>query len=185
MSEIREKVCISGPCMYARLFEHNRDLRGYEDQYVPHDGMYLIEVGVEDRGPEFKRIMGWNRMYAPKIGGEDKGHELERGAEEGLAYFTFKRKHAPKSKTGMTLSKYGGPPGVKWADGKDFPSDKMIGNGSFVDVWLDVNKPEGSKITYVNLIGVVVHKLVEYEKTEESDQESPKQTSTTEDDIPF
>ena len=171
---------ISGPVMYARVFENNRDLEGYEGKYKEHDGMYTVCIGVPEYGDDYKRIMGWNRMYAPKIGGKDKGFELDRGAVEGMAYFTFKRKH-----TNPVRAQWGGAPQVVDVDRQNWDSDTMIGNGSTATIKLDVEKSKNNpKITFVRLEGLLIEELVPYERLEVDDS-AKTSSNNLNDDIPF
>lgn len=180
---------LSGPCMYARIFEGTRDMEGYEGKHLPYDGAYEILVGVPEYGPEYKMIMGWNRMYAPKIGGKDKGFELERGAVEGLAYFRFNRKHDPKKANPKANARWGGPPSVIAADTPpvDWNDEVAIGNGSLVTLKIDVeNLKSNPKINFVRLEAVRVDEHVPYEPdTGEAKTESEPTPDNFGDEIPF
>lgn len=187
-----EIVKIRGKAMYARVFEHNRDMEGYEGNARPYNGMYKIRVGVPYGGPEFKGFMGWNRMYEPKIGGESKGYELDRGAVEGLAYFEVKRKHEQRRKSdNSVIDAWSYAPKIINEDGTPFDTDKLIGNGSDVTVKLDVERDKNNpKIYYVRLEAIMVHELVEVTQEEvdaakDNAAAKPDAKGITEDDIPF
>jgi len=172
---------VSGPVMYARVFENNRDLTGFEGQNEQYDGMYEISVGVPSNQKEFKKIMSWNRMYAPKTT-EDKNFGEDKGAVEGMSYFKFKRKHKHVTKAGKIIQEWGGPPKIVGPDGKTpWDTSVKLGNGTEVTIKLNVDKPEGSKITYVRLEGIRIDKhvpVVEAATASEPDVDMS-------DDIPF
>lgn len=156
------KKFLEGYCMYARVFEHNRDLEGYEGAYKEHDGMYEIAVGFPDGGPEFRQMMSWNTKFEPKRLGDNAGFTEEKGAKAGLAYFRFKRKHIFEiqkgDNKGKIVDEWGGAPDVKLIrDGKilPFPEGELIGNGSKVTVKLDVK--EAGRRTYIRFEGLAVH----------------------------
>lgn len=184
---------IQGPCMYAKVFEHNRDLKGYEDSYVEHDGMYTIMVGVDKKSDAYKRIMSWNSNYEPRIGGTEK-LPLDKGAVKDLAYFTFKRKHSfiisRGERKGETIADFGGSPKVLTLEDTsdkpstlvDFPANTLIGNGSLVTVKLDVY-PVNNRLSMVRLESVLVEKLEEISQ-EELEKAGGKKYDL-DDDIPF
>lgn len=174
-------VYLRGPIMYAKVFERNRDKKGFEGQYEPYDGMYLITIGLN--ADDAKVVRKWNRMYAPKELG-DKGFTEENGAVDDVQYFTFKRKHIHSKRNGELISEWSGPPTVVDSEGNDWSDDVDIGNGSICTVKLDVTKPKGNPITYVRLEKIRVDDHVPYEggsDFEEEEVDKPKQTE----DLPF
>lgn len=175
-------VFIEGKVMYARVFENNRDMEGYEGAYREFDGMYELLLGVPTNGDDYKEIMSWNRLYEPKHFG-DPGFDEERGAVEGLSYFRFKRRHKHVIASGKEIPEWGGPPKVVAADGTTpWGTDVLIGNGSDVTVKLNVYRAD-KKRTFVRLEGLRVDNLVEAPKKENDDKvDSPNITS---DEIPF
>ena len=38
---------LTGPIMWAHIFEENRDMNGYEGAYREHDGAYTVEIGLD------------------------------------------------------------------------------------------------------------------------------------------
>jgi hypothetical protein len=167
---------IDGKSMYARIFEHNRDMEGYEGKHLAYDGKYEIMIGVPENSPEYKLFMSWNKKYEPKVGGRDKNFEVDKGAVEGLCYFRVGRKHAPKKKDGTLIAAWGGPPACYKAEvdpktKKPIPwnPDDLIGNGSDITVKLDI-EPDKAKphIKYVRLEAVMVNNLVEFKGKEET-----------------
>lgn len=183
---------IEGKSMYARVFEFNRDMEGYEGQYEPFDGMYTIMVGVPVDSDDYKTIMSWNKNYEPKIGGSDRFPLDREGVVEGLAYFTFKRKHKfvvmnqKSEKFGEIIEDWGGAPRVRLLRDNGtivpFPEDTLIGNGSDVTVKLSV-APVG-RVNVVRLEAVLVNNLVPY-GDDQAPKSDPEGKGEPDDDIPF
>lgn len=133
---------LSGPVMWAKLREDNRDV----GEYAPEGGLYSIEVGV---GPEEqKMILGWSHLYRP----------IEYKEYPDLRFFRFKRQHIKRTKDGEIIEEWSGPPRVVSKDGE--PMQENIGNGSLCTVKVNVNKV-GTK-TFMRLEAVRVDELIEY-----------------------
>lgn len=156
------KEYLSGPVMWAKVFEHNMDT----GEYAPEGGQYTIQIGLNKE--DAAKVLSWNRMY--------KGKEYEE--YPGLSFFTFKRKNEVYKKDGITLiEEWGGPPKVCNIDGSDFEGG-LIGNGSSCTIKLDVNTVKKGKrsLTFVRLDVVAVEELVEYEApdSDDGDDEDPE-----------
>lgn len=187
----KEYVYIEGKAMYARVFEHNRDLEGYEGANLPFDGIYEIALGVPDKGEDFKTIMGWNSRYEPKRVGDSDGFSEEKGAVPGYAYFRFRRKHKHLIRQGKpdekVVREWGGPPKILDKDGKPWDEDVPIGNGSDVVVKLHVGVSQQGRKTvhHVRLEGVLVKNLVVFEKDTDNDNDNGEAQGLPDDEIPF
>lgn len=182
---------ITGPVMYPRITEESRNLTGYENAYVPFDGMYEICIGVTPGGDDYKKIFTWNKNYEPRIGGQAKGFEIDRGAVEGLAYFTFKRKHKHVLPSGEVAVKWSGEPKLWARDAKGgktaFDKATTIGNGTVATLKLNVaTMAKNPRIKIVRLEEVMIEKLVEYVKADKAQEEQvPAKDVMLDDDIPF
>lgn len=148
-------ITLTGEARWAKVFEDNREMKGYEDAYVPYNGMYEISLLLDDA--ELQKL-------------RDSGSKLEgvEDEETGLREVKFKRKHEVRnSKTNEIIEEFCGAPVVKDADGnlwehsEDEPN--YIGNGSTVEVAITVTPDRKRKsIVYTRLEGLKVHELVEY-----------------------
>lgn len=165
----------TGPCAYAKVFRENRDLKGFEDKYVQHEGMYSISVGLNDEDSDI--MMGFNRRYEPKspegvVGLED--------VDPGLQFFPFRRKHLHLSKKGEPIKDWGGPPVVLTKDLEPWPEKTLIGNGSIVTVKVIAAPNPRARGSFVRLESIRVDSLVEY-----NDPNDAEVTKGPEDGLPF
>jgi len=180
---------ITGKCMYARVFPYNRDLEGFEGAYKEHDGMYTVMLGVPKDSEAFKTIMSWNKNYEPKEGGSEK-MPLDKGAEKGLMYFTFKRKHKFISKKGEVIEDFGGAPKVFMLTDADketyepFDASKLIGNGSTVTLKLDVYTAKPGRST-IRIEAVSVDNLVSITDENGVEVKAKGSSAFIDDELPF
>jgi len=114
------KVKLTGTAEWAKVFEQNRDLTGYEGAYEAHDGACTIDLLMDEAN--VAALKASRSIKQPK----DVGNGL------------FKAKFIRKFNTGRDWDS--GAPVVTHADGTpwDFDSDGPIGNGSSVEVMLSV-----------------------------------------------
>jgi hypothetical protein len=157
---------VTGKAMWARVFEHNRDLKGYNDAAVPYEGFYKIDV-ILDKD---------NRKILSGSGSSLKG----KWTDDGEFIVTFKRKHKDRFEWAS------GAPKVLKAD--DTPwTDKFIPNTSEVEVEFSVyttTKATGTRLETV--------KVLEVADMPEREEEAPKAPSKPtrakadlDDEIPF
>ncbi len=148
-------VTLEGQFQWAKVFPDNRDMKGYDDEYVACDGAYVLDVLLDDVQ------LGILQDSGSKIEGvEDE--------ETGLRRVKFKRKHkVMNSKTGEVIEAFSGPPrvvdneGVEWTHSEDEP--KLIGNGSKGRVSVSVTPDKRKKsIVYTRLEGLQVFELEEF-----------------------
>jgi len=159
MADSNKIVYLKGPVKWAKVFVDNRD----KGEYAPDGGMYTIDLGLDE--DDTKMIKGYNRLYTGK-------------EDDGLTYFTFKRKHEHYNKDNEIIDKWSGPP-VVCDEGNFVWSSGLIGNGSVCTVKLAVNTV-GSK-TFVRLEGVRVDEHVEYE----GEASAPVEEENHTDGLPF
>jgi hypothetical protein len=138
------QMIIEGKASWAKVFEQNRDKRGFEDAFVPFDGAYTIDVTMDK--PEFDRLAATGAAKASKI----KQKEVDRFGETTLK---FTRKHKDRFEWSS------GAPVVRKADGTPwvFERDGVIPNGSKVVVTVDVyttSKATGTRLVDVNVLEV-------------------------------
>ena len=175
---------IKGPVMFAKVFEHNRDV----GEYAPEGGQYTIDIGVDEETTAL--IKSWNSNYKPKTYKEP----YDENVDPDLNYFQFKRKHELYNKKGELIEDWCGAPVVVDKDGEPF--DDLIWNGSICTIKLAVTegsipgaKGKRRKITFVRLEGVRVDVLMDppEEENEEEEEVTPKKKGrkSKKEDIPF
>ena len=164
MTKKAKQFSVTGKAMWARVFEDNRDMEGWEGSYEWCDGAYTIDVCLDDDNYRTFIDSGTARQ-----GKKDKyGDFILDG--DGNKIVKFDRKHKGP------FAKAGGPPKVLWKDGTpyDFEAEGSIGNGSIVELHFEVYptvKVPGTRLTKVVVLDHVV-----YEPDVEEDDE---------DEIPF
>lgn len=163
-----EIVYLSGPILYACVFERNKKKNKYTDEH----GEFTVTIGLDK--PASKLIKSWNKMYQGReldeIFKEDNmPPEADDDKYNSLSYFTFKRKAKVFKKTGEEIAEFGGEPDVKDSDGNKWDDDTNIGNFSIGTVKLNVFRgafqKDGKTVPFVQvrLEALKVDDLVEYE----------------------
>ena len=134
-------VKLRGIAYYAKVFEGNRDLKGYQDSLVDVGGQTTIDVDLDDRHVELLKRAGTMARGNPSPDNPD------------LTRFKFKRK--------WQENYGGGEPKVVRADDTpwDVETDKLIGNGSEVEVTISVydTKRKGIVGTRLDKVKVLTH----------------------------
>lgn len=133
---------VTGIAKWAKVFEFNRDRGEFHKDY---DGAYTIQVYLDE--DEMKKHSASGSRIKPKI--DDDG-----------VYINYKRKH-----TNEAIPALGGAPKVVDDNDEPWDTDKLIGNGSKVEVFFTVYDSKMGKGT--RLEGIRVLDPVEYEGTGE------------------
>lgn len=117
------EVTTTGPIEWAKIFENNRDMTGYEGAYVPFEGAYTLQ-----------QILSKDEYTKLQAAGTQKKPNQKR-LMDGELMIKFERKHKVTRKDGTELPQAGGAPKVTDADGSPWTEDKgLIGNGSTAEV---------------------------------------------------
>lgn len=173
MSDDTKKIFyFTGPCAYAKVFEDNRNLTGFEGAYEAFGGMYEILVGLGEK--DAKQMFKFNRNYKPRTAEELKLEEPDD--YKGYLFFPFRRKHKTFNREGEVIKAWSGPPTILDKNNDPWPEGTLIGNGSVVTVKVNVSK-RGSR-NFLRLESVRVEDLVPYEGPEDVEK-------INEPDIPF
>jgi hypothetical protein len=138
------QMTIVGKASWAKVFEENRDKRGFEDAFVPFDGAYTIDVTMNKA--EFDRLAATGAAKASKI----KQKEVDKFGETNLK---FTRKHQDRFEWSSGAPSVVKPDGTPWIFGRD----GVIPNGSTVAVNIDVyttSKATGTRLVNVHVIEV-------------------------------
>ena len=137
------KVKLSGIAEWAKVFEQNRDMQGYEGAYIDCNGACTIDVILDD--DNMTRLQASRSMKRGKTDPDGRGTVVR-----------FVRKFD----TGRDWD--GGAPVVLKEDGTrwDFDVDGPIGNGSDVDVYLSVYDTKMKSIvgTRLDKVAVTTHR---------------------------
>ena len=155
-------ISLEGTLKWSKVFEHNREMEGYEGRAKEFNGIYEVTIGLDDE--QFGIL-------------QESGCTKEGKVEDGLTWVTFERKHEMYRKKDNTLiEEWTGAPSVKdgtgetdengkypeWVSTEEEP--RLIGNGSKGIVVVDITvDPRKKSIVYSRLEQVLVTELVEYE----------------------
>lgn len=149
------KVKLTGIAYWAKCFEDNRDLTGFEDALKDVGGQTCIDVDLDDANLALLR----------------KSKSMKRGTpspdNDGTTRVRFTRKWEDRIA--------GGAPKVVKADGTvwDLDDDGPIGNGSEVEVILSVYDTSRKAIVGTRLDKVKVLKHVVYDPDAEDEDDAP------------
>ena len=144
-----KKVKLSGIGYWAKIFDSNRDLTGFEDALKDSGGQTTIDVDLDAD----------NYALLKKSGSMKKGRQSPDNPE--LTRVKFTRKWEQQFA--------GGAPVVQKADGTvwDYDTDGVVGNGSEVTVVLSVYNTSRSSIIGTRLDKVKITKHVAYAPDED------------------
>lgn len=152
------KIKLTGVAQWPKLFEENRDLKGFEGAFEAHEGAYTIDVILSD--PEFAKLKDAKSML--------KGSKTE----DGETKVRFKRKHKGFGDWDSGAPQVFNPDGTV----RTFAEGNIL-NGSIVEVHLSVYDTKRKSIVGTRLDTVKILHLQEWEDHEadkpETDEEIP------------
>lgn len=159
-----KEVTTKGPIEWAKVFESNREMEGYEGAYQECDGAYTIVQVLSKE--EFEKLK--------KAGTQKK--PIQKRLLDGEIAVKFERKHLVKTKDGKEVPQAGGAPKVVGPNGKawDLEEDGLIGNGTIAEVTNLINTfkgQDGKMISRTSLVKVKIIEHVPYVR-EENDEEA-------------
>lgn len=136
-----KQVVLQGEASWAKVFEQNRDMKGFENAFVPFDGAYTIDIKLDKFN--FDTLAATGAAKASKI----KQKEADKFGEATLK---FTRKHKDR------FDWSSGAPVVLKEDGSpwNYVLDGVIPNGSKVTIGVDVyttSKATGTRLAYVHV----------------------------------
>ena len=146
------KVVLTGVSEWAKVFEENRDTKGFEGAYEEFDGACTIDMILDE--DNIKKLSASKSMKKGSPDPEGRGTKV---------------KFVRKFNTGRDWDS--GAPVVTKADGSkwDYEEDGVIGNGSTVQVTLSVYDTSRKAIVGTRLDRVKVIELVEYTSPDDGD----------------
>lgn len=155
------RVKLTGYGHWAKVFEDNRDLTGFEDALKDSGGQCTIDVDLDSA--QLEKLQRSKSMLRGKA-----------SDEVGITRVRFKRK--------WTDNIGGGAPIVVKADGSpwDYDEDGAIGNGSLVEVILSVYDTSRKSIvgTRLDKVKVLEHKEYNPDEDEEEEEAAPPPKTT-------
>ncbi len=163
---------VKGIAQWAKVFESNRDMEGYQGKFAEHGGAYVIDLVVDEDNMEIYEDSGSAGKIRPAFWNEDgnvftdKRKDAEGNkfvAAKGKYILKFKRKHEERKKAD------GGPPKVLFEGEVMDGVDMLIGNGSEVEVKFTTYSTKKSNGTRLEAIRVL--ELVEFEPYDDEDED--------------
>lgn len=146
------EVTTTGPIEWAKIFESNRDMSGFEGQYDDCEGAYVLTQVLTKE--EFEKLK--------KAGTQKK--PIQRRLMEGEIAIKFERKHLVKKRDGTEIPQAGGAPKVVGPDGKrwDVEEDGLIGNGTIAAVTNLITSFKGQDGKMISRTSITKVKILEY-----------------------
>lgn len=152
------RIKLQGKAKWAKVFEENRDMVGYEDAYRSCEGAYTIQVELDKEN--FEKLLATGAAKAVNVVNKAKSLKVDINALFPVE-IKFQRKHKDKFEWASGAPKVMKADGTEWS----FADDGLIGNDSLVEV--DVSVYTTSKATGTRLESVTVLDLVEYDEFKE------------------
>ena len=153
------EVKTTGPIEWARLFEGNRDMAGYQGAYAACDGAYTVSQILSKE--EFTKLQTAGTTKKP----------VQKRLMDGELVIKFERKHTVTKKDGTVVSQAGGAPVVTDAEGNAWTDEHgLIGNGSVAEVSNLISTfkgQDGKMYARTSLVSVKIIEHVKYEKDAE------------------
>lgn len=152
------RIKLQGKAKWARVFENNRDMEGFEGNYRPYNGAYTIQLEMDKEN--FDKLEATGAAKASKA----RRKEVDR---LGSVEIKFERKHNDRFEWASGAPKVYKKDGSEWS----FSDDGLIGNDS--DVELEISVYTTSKATGTRLESVLVLNPVEYNEFTKDHSSSP------------
>jgi hypothetical protein len=150
------EVKTTGPIEWARLFEGNRDMEGYQGAYAACDGAYTVSQILSKE--EFTKLQTAGTTKKP----------VQKRLMDGELVIKFERKHTVTKKDGTVVSQAGGAPVVTDAEGNAWTDEHgLIGNGSVAEVSNLISTfkgQDGKMYARTSLVSVKIIEHIVYEK---------------------
>lgn len=163
MAQNYKEIITVGPIEWAKIFEDNREMQGYEGAYADCDGAYTVVQILSKE--EFEKVK--------KSGSQKK--PIQKRLLDGELAVKFERKHTVKNKAGDVIKQAGGAPKVVNASGKawDVEVDGLIGNGSIAEITNLVSSfpgQDGKIYTRTSLTKVKIVELIPYVRPNDEEE---------------
>ena len=144
------KLTIDGPVSWAKVFEQNRDMEGYQGAAKEYGGQYSINIYLDVDNIERLNAVGSQKKA--KKPGENSYTELDNSND--MLMYSFTRRHQDRFEWA------GGAPRVVKADGTpwDISVDGLIGNGSVCRLQLacyDTARGIGTRLEAIKVLELI------------------------------
>jgi hypothetical protein len=150
-----KEVTTVGTIEWAKVFENNRDMEGYEGDYVKYDGAYVVDQVMSK--DEYAKLTAAGSQKKPK----------QKRLMDGEFVIKMMRPHKVVAKDGREMPQAGGAPVVTDVDGN--PITDRIGNGSKAEITnlISFFKGQDGKIySRTTMTKIKILEFVPYEEKE-------------------
>ena len=119
-----KEVVTTGPIEWAKIFEDNRDMVGFDGAYEECQGAYTVNQILSKE--DFEKLKAAKSQKKPN----------QKRLMDGELVLKFERKHLVTNRDGKEITQAGGAPKVVDQDGQPWDVDIQgtIGNGSVAKV---------------------------------------------------
>lgn len=115
-----QEVTTVGTIEWAKVFEDNRDMKGYDGEYEKTDGAYVVDQVLSKE--EYQKLINAGSQKKPK----------QKRLMDGEIVIKMMRPHRVTKRDGTELPQAGGAPEVTDAEGN--PINERIGNGTKAEI---------------------------------------------------
>lgn len=150
-----QEVTTVGTIEWAKVFEDNRDMKGYDGEYEKTDGAYVVDQVLSKE--EYQKLINAGSQKKPK----------QKRLMDGEIVIKMMRPHRVTKRDGTELPQAGGAPEVTDADGN--PISERIGNGTKAEITnlISTFKGQDGKVyARTTLTKIKILELVPFEEKE-------------------
>lgn len=150
-----QEVTTVGTIEWAKVFEDNRDLKGYDGEYEKTDGAYVVDQVLSKE--EYQKLVNAGSQKKPK----------QKRLMDGEIVIKMMRPHRVVKRDGTELPQAGGAPEVTDIDGN--PVSERIGNGSKAEITnlISTFKGQDGKVySRTTMTKIKILELVPFEEKE-------------------
>lgn len=150
-----QEVTTVGTIEWAKVFEDNRDLKGYDGEYEKTDGAYVVDQVLSKE--EYQKLVNAGSQKKPK----------QKRLMDGEIVIKMMRPHRVVKRDGTELPQAGGAPEITDVDGN--PVSERIGNGSKAEITnlISTFKGQDGKVySRTTMTKIKILELVPFEEKE-------------------
>lgn len=150
-----KEVTTVGTIEWAKVFEDNRDLKGYDGEYEKTEGAYVVDQVLSKE--EYEKLVNAGSQKKPK----------QKRLMDGEIVIKMMRPHRVIKRDGTELPQAGGAPEVTDVEGN--PVSERIGNGSKAEITnlISTFKGQDGKIyARTTMTKIKILELVPFEEKE-------------------
>lgn len=150
-----KEVTTVGTIEWAKVFEDNRDMKGFDGEYEKTDGAYVVDQVLDK--DEYQKLVNAGSQKKPK----------QKRLMDGEIVIKMMRPHKVVTRDGRELPQAGGAPEVTDVDGN--PINERIGNGTKAEITnlISTFKGQDGKVyARTTMTKIKILELVPYEEKE-------------------